>query len=473
MSTISKSLSTKTDANGYTQVLFLVRNGRKSRLRIKSGVFVPEKYWNEKKQTISIPKKIGVAIADELQVLRDRVELNEKRVLRLIEIYEEKADKQFIESALFLLKDYEGTITENVVNTLMGKAAEEERRNNRYNLFDLAEDFFIHHSVSTPRQRLYRTIFRTMARYQLYCKHIKKNGFCWDLEETTKEDILDFFEYIANENVLREQMPDTFKGVRSIYPEKNNPKLSDREPRIEPRGANRIVDMKKCVKAFWNWLIKSQYTENNPFNGVEIGVEKYGTPYYLTIEERNLIANSDFSGRPKLEIQKDIFTFQCLIGCRVGDLYTLTADNVVNGILVYTPNKTKDHNNNFTARVPLSDLALSLIEKYKGKDPKGRLFPFISEQKYNEAIKAVLTHCEIKRKVNVRNTITGASEMKPINEIASSHMARRTFVGNAYKVVKDPNLIGRMSGHVEGSKAFVRYRDIDDDMLKEVINATE
>ena len=106
MSTISKSLSTKTDANGYTQVLFLVRNGRKSRLRIKSGVFVPEKYWNEKKQTISIPKKIGVAIADELQVLRDRVELNEKRVLRLIEIYEEKADKQFIESALFLLKEW-------------------------------------------------------------------------------------------------------------------------------------------------------------------------------------------------------------------------------------------------------------------------------------------------------------------------------------------------------------------------------
>ena len=157
----------------------------------------------------------------------------------------------------------------------------------------------------------------------------------------------------------------------------------------------------------------------------------------------------------------------------MGDLYTLTADNVVNGILVYTPNKTKDHNNNFTARVPLSDLALSLIEKYKGKDPKGRLFPFISEQKYNEAIKAVLTLCDITRKVNVRNTITGASEMKPINEIASSHMARRTFVGNAYKVVKDPNLIGRMSGHVEGSKAFVRYRDIDDDMLKEVINATE
>ncbi len=473
MATISKSLSAKADANGYTQVLFLVRNGRKSRLRIKSGLFVPEKYWNEKKQSISIPKKIGITLADELQSIRDRLELTEKRVLRLIEIYNEKADKNFIESTLFLLKDYDGTITENVVNTLISQEEEAERRKNKYDLFDLAEDFFIYHSVAEARQRLYRTIFRTMARYQLYCKHIKKNGFCWDLEKTTKDDILDFFEYIASENVLRERMPEVFKGVRSIYPEKNNPKISDREPRIEARGANRIVDMKKCVKAFWNWLIKSQYTENNPFNGVEIGVEKYGTPYYLTIEERNLIANYDFSEKPKLEIQKDIFTFQCLIGCRVGDLYTLTADNVVNGILVYTPNKTKDHNNNFTARIPLSDLALSLIEKYKGKDKRGRLFPFISEQKYNEAIKDVLTFCKITRNVNVRNTITGASEMKPINEIASSHMARRTFVGNAYKMVKDPNLIGRMSGHVEGSKAFVRYRDIDDDMLKEVINLTE
>ena len=74
-----------------------------------------------------------------------------------------------------------------------------------------------------------------MARYQLYCKHNKKNGFCCDLEETTKEDILDFFEYIGKEHKLREAMPQIFVNVRSIYPEKNNPKLSDREPRIEPR----------------------------------------------------------------------------------------------------------------------------------------------------------------------------------------------------------------------------------------------
>ena len=49
-------------------------------------------------------------------------------------------------------------------------------------------------------------------------------------------------------------------------------------------------------------------------------------------------------------------------------------------------------------------------------------------------------------------------------------MARRTFIGNLYKKVKDPNLVGKLSGHCEGSKAFARYRDIDDDMIKEMTN---
>jgi hypothetical protein len=49
-------------------------------------------------------------------------------------------------------------------------------------------------------------------------------------------------------------------------------------------------------------------------------------------------------------------------------------------------------------------------------------------------------------------------------------MARRTFVGNLYKQVKDPSLIGSMSGHVDGSRAFARYRTIDDDMKIELVN---
>ena len=122
------------------------------------------------------------------------------------------------------------------------------------------------------------------------------------------------------------------------------------------------------------------------------------------------------------------------------------------------------------ARVPLHPKALALVEKYNGVDAKGRLFPFISPQKYNDAIKEIFAEVGINRNVVIRNPKTGENEIKPINEIASSHLARRTFVGNAYFKVSDPNIIGKMSGHVEGSKAFSRYRKIEDSTLLDVIN---
>ena len=71
--------------------------------------------------------------------------------------------------------------------------------------------------------------------------------------------------------------------------------------------------------------------------------------------------------------------------------------------------------------------------------------------------------------VTVLNPTTREEEKRPLNEIASSHLARRTFIGNLYKKVKDPNLVGSLSGHKEGSKAFARYRDIDEDMKKELV----
>ena len=72
--------------------------------------------------------------------------------------------------------------------------------------------------------------------------------------------------------------------------------------------------------------------------------------------------------------------------------------------------------------------------------------------------------------VTVRNPVTGADEQKPINEIASSHMARRTFIGNLYKKVKDPELICSMTGHTKGSRSFSRYREIDEDIKIELLN---
>ena len=119
--------------------------------------------------------------------------------------------------------------------------------------------------------------------------------------------------------------------------------------------------------------------------------------------------------------------------------------------------------------MPLLDYALELVNKYKGVDHKGRLFPFIESQNYNNNIKKILKACNIDRMVIIRNPLTGEDELCHIYDEAASHIARKTFIGNLYEGIKDPNIISKMSGHVEGSKAFNRYREISDKTLKDTL----
>lgn len=73
------------------------------------------------------------------------------------------------------------------------------------------------------------------------------------------------------------------------------------------------------------------------------------------------------------------------------------------------------------------------------------------------------------RIVTILDPLTRDEVKKPLYEVASSHLARRTFIGNIYKKVKDPNLVSALSEHKEGSKAFRRYRDIDEEMKKDLV----
>ncbi len=212
-------------------------------------------------------------------------------------------------------------------------------------------------------------------------------------------------------------------------------------------------------------------TSNNPFKNFKIQECVYGTPFYITIEERNQLYNTDLSQRPQLAIQRDIFVFQCLIGCRVGDLFKMTKSNRMNGAIEYIPRKTKE-GRPITVRVPLNSIAKEILDRYKDFEGPG-ILPFISEQRYNDAIKDMFLLAGITRIVTVINPTTREEEKRPINEVASSHLARRCFVGNLYKQVKDPNLVGVLSGHKEGSKAFARYREIDEDIKSELVKMLE
>ena len=239
----------------------------------------------------------------------------------------------------------------------------------------------------------------------------------------------------------------------------------------KPRGQNTVADLLTRFRAFILWAIDNGYTTNNPFKHFSIGEIVYGTPIYISNEERNKLLETDLSDDKEVETQRDIFVFQCLVGCRVSDLYKMTYRSIINGAVEYIPRKTKE-DRPITVRVPLNDTALKLIAKYQDYS-RDMLFPFNTEQDYNRKIKIAFQRAGLDRIVTVLDQQTRQEVQRPLYEVASSHMARRTFIGNIYKKVKDPNLVGALSGHKEGSKAFARYRTIDDDMKREMIGFLE
>lgn len=215
------------------------------------------------------------------------------------------------------------------------------------------------------------------------------------------------------------------------------------------------------------WANYNGYTTNNPFKKFTIGDIVYGTPIYISNEERKKLYETDMNDNPALATQRDIFIFQCLIGCRVSDLMKMTRKNIIENSIEYIPRKTKEERP-ITVRVPLNQTALEIIERYKDPE-RSALFPFYTEQKYNVKIKEAFKLADLDRMVTTIDQKTREEIQKPLYEVASSHMARRAFIGNIYKKVKDPNLVGALSGHKEGSKAFGRYRTIDEERINKFI----
>ena len=217
---------------------------------------------------------------------------------------------------------------------------------------------------------------------------------------------------------------------------------------------------------FLHWCKKMKYSDNEVYALYGCKEPTYGDPFFLTSEERNILYDADLSDCPKLAVIRDIFVFHCYVGCRVGDLYRLTRDNIKDGFLEYMPQKTKKCQAK-PVRVPLHEKALKILERYDAN--ADRLFPFRQIHTYNLGIRELLKRCGIDRTVTILDTHGYNTMQKPLYEVATSHTARKTFVGNLYRQVPDPNLIASMSGHVEGSRAFSRYRTIDDDMKRRLV----
>ena len=324
-------------------------------------------------------------------------------------------------------------------------------------LFNDAFDQFLQvHDLSESRIQQYEVLRRLILRFAMYQKSSDDVRFAHnlDLREFDPKALTDLWTFAEKEYLIFKENPEYFNA----FPDKRVPR---------PRGKNTINDLFKKFRTFVNWCVSSGIVQKNPFDNFKMGADLYGTPVYLTLEELRTIAEADFSSSPRLARQRDVFVFQCCVGCRVGDLQRFTKDDLVDGCLQYIPHKTIAKNPQ-TIVIPLNGTARAIAERY-ADSASDKLLPFISVQKYNEAIKEIFEKAGITRTVTVLDTVTRQQKKVKISEIASSHMARRTFAGNLYKKVKDPSLISSLTGHTDDSRNFSRYRSIDDDIKKELV----
>lgn len=475
MATIKRSLSKKRALNGKSEILLRVNINHGQQVRLKSTLFINPEYYDADQNKIKKGKP-GSAIFMELHQLNKTLEALESHICDIcIEEPHSTLTTEYLQGRIhtFLnptLANEEDVSTKEESTTSKKrtgrprKASTEQQEQKEPTFFEALEHFIATRPASTWRKKRYEVLMRALQRFEMYRKIRRIKTYKLTLRGFNVDDINDFEKFLRSEEELYEKYPKIYEkhpcDTRKVR----------KKAKPLPKGDNTIINMFACLRYFFRDCIEQKLMDEQPFAKYKGNTtERYGTPYYITLEERDIIAAHDFSDNPSLETQRDIFIFHTLIGCRVSDLYRLTHRDIINGAIEYIASKTlKDRAS--TIRVPLNQRGLDLIEKYKGKDPEGRLFPFISQQKYNVAIKKIFTICGITRMVTILNAATGQEEKRPINELASSHLARRTFVGNLYKKVKDPNLVGALSGHKDGSRAFARYREIDDDLKKELIS---
>ena len=443
MAKVTYVLAQGENSAGESQVNFRVYVSRESRVRVPSGIWVDRRRWG-KKNDINIPNIPG---EERDALLAKRAKL--KELVDVIETSVEAADDKSTVTREWLEK---------------------------------TDEYLATHKLSESRVKHFNVLVRTLKRYELYRK-LSNRRFVLDVHTVSPATLDDFGAFLMKEPEIFDVHPELYDEVpyarpkvRKNLPVKRGPYLNAAGETVIPgrpkeRGMNYVSDMLIRLRSFYVWLNDNGHTSNDPFKQYKITEIVYGTPIYITTDERKQLAEADMGDDKQLETQRDIFVFQCMIGCRVSDLYKMTYANIIGDCIEYVPRKTRD-DRVVTVSVPLIGAAKELIRKYLDEN-RGTLFPFISEQKYNVYIKAAFRKAGLTRMVTTIDQRTRQNVQVPICDLASSHMARRTFIGNVYKSVKDPAIVGAMSGHKDGSRAFARYRDIDMDIKRDAVSVLE
>jgi site-specific recombinase XerD len=208
----------------------------------------------------------------------------------------------------------------------------------------------------------------------------------------------------------------------------------------------KINDLRKIVRI----AIERGHIAGDPFYGFSAEYPK-NCPKFVPIDELEKLINTPVKSLP-LEVTRDMFVFSCFTGLAYIDLFHLTYRQMVkaeDGTMWLNVARQKTGS---ISRIPLLDVPLQLIEKYKGAGSGERVFPMKSAGIMNGQLKKIAKHCGIERNLTF-------------------HMSRHTFATETCISQGVPiETVSRMMGHQKLSTTQI-YAKVTQKKVEEDMNA--
>lgn len=190
-----------------------------------------------------------------------------------------------------------------------------------------------------------------------------------------------------------------------------------------------------------NKAIASGIITADPFAGYEPPRPEHKRRY-LSREELQRLMTTPLSV-PRLYLVRDLFLFSCYTGIGYGDMCRLTAANLETAGDGTVWIKAMREKTNVEFEIPLLDLPLHIIDKYRDTAPDGKLLPMYRNSELNKGLKHLAAACGIDRKLTF-------------------HMARHTYATEITLSHGVPmETVSRMLGHsrVDTTQIYAQVTD--------------
>ncbi len=225
---------------------------------------------------------------------------------------------------------------------------------------------------------------------------------------------------------------------------------------------NTVAKYIKTLKTFINEANELGYAEITTHKSKQLKLKPLKTfKISLTENELDELYKLDLSNKPKLDRARDLFLVGCYTGLRFSDFTNIQPENIQNGFIEITTQKTGE-----PVVIPIHTRVDAIMAKYEGKYINS-LPPAISNQKLNEYLKELCqlipslhTPIDSEQKKNPKVKTKGPKLIKPKMkfELVSTHTARRSFATNNYNKGISASILMKITGHKTESAFFTYIR---------------